>query len=165
MSKVDVTIALMIFVGAYSGSRDGIFLELFSFFGVLLGVLFGFKLMGWAMMEMERAFFIDEKALPYIAFTCIFFIVVFLVNFIGRFVKPPTGDGIPQAADKIGGAFIGFFRTAFMLSVILWLIDALQFDFPKDWFKDSWVFPLVADFAPATAHAISKIIPFFHDVF
>jgi uncharacterized membrane protein required for colicin V production len=53
LSKVDLTLSIIILVGAYSGFRDGFRAELFSLLTIFLGVLFGFKLMGMAMVYLE----------------------------------------------------------------------------------------------------------------
>jgi membrane protein required for colicin V production len=165
LSKVDITLALIILVGAYGGFRDGFLLELFSFLGILLGVLFGFKLMGWAMVLLAEEFTIDEKALPYIAFAGVFFVVLFIVNLFGRMLKVSADKSLLGHFDPFAGALLGLLRTAFMLSVLLWIFDSLKFHFPYGWAENSWVLPMIEDFAPGTAHGIGKIIPFFEDVF
>lgn len=164
MSKVDITLALIIMVGAYSGFRGGFLLELFSFAGILLGVLFGFKLMGWAMVVLAQEFHIDEKALPYIAFAAVFFAVLFIVNLTGKMINR-SDKSLLGKADGFAGAALGLLRTAFMLSVLLWIFDSLKFHFPEGWSENSWILPLIASIAPGTAHWIGEVIPFFDDVF
>ena len=165
MSKVDITLAIIILVGAYSGFKDGFLVELFSFLGILLGVLLGFKLMGWAMVLLAQKFNIDEKALPYIAFAGVFFIVLFLVNLTARSMKARLEKNLLGQLDSFAGALMGLLRTAFMLSVLLWVFDSLKFHFPHAWSKESWILPLVAEFAPTVAHTVSGILPFFKGIF
>ncbi len=164
MSKIDITLAIIILVGAYSGFRDGSRVEIFSLIAVFLGVLFGFKFMGSTMVYLEEEFFIDEFALPYIAFGAVFFLVVLLVNLAAKFLIEKYPDALLGMADPYVGAIFGLFRTVFMVSLVLWILESLQLHFPEDWIGDSWVLPMVANFAPDTFEAIGRIIPFFSDI-
>jgi len=165
LSKVDITLILIIFVGAYGGFKDGFVVELVSFVGILLGVLAGFKLMGWAMISLERNFHIDAKMLPYIAFAAVFFIVIFIVNLLVRLFRYKIERTWLGNLDQTAGGIVGFLRTAFMLSVLLWIFHSMKFSFPDHWTADSWVLPAVAELAPNITHGIGVILPFFRDVF
>lgn len=164
MSKVDITLAIIILVGAYSGFRDGSRVEIFSLVAVFLGVLLGFKLMGATMVYLEEEFFIDEFALPYIAFGAVFFLIVFCVNLVGKIILDRYPNALLGMADPYAGAIFGLLRTIFMLSLVLWILDSLKLHFPEEWIGDSWVFPMVANFAPDTFDAIGRVIPFFSDI-
>lgn len=164
MSKVDIILAIIILVGAYSGFRDGFRVELFSLFAVFLGVLFGFKLMGITMVYLEEEFFIDQYALPYIAFGAVFFLVLFIVNLVARILMRKYPEPILGMADPYAGALFGFLRTTFMLSLVLWIVRSLKLEFPPEWTDESWVLPMVADFATDTFEGIGNIIPFFSDI-
>jgi membrane protein required for colicin V production len=164
LSKVDITLAIVILVGAYSGFRDGFRVELFSLIAVFLGVLFGFKLMGVTMVYLEEEFFIDEFALPYIAFGAVFFLIIFCVNLVAKILMDKFKKPLLGLADPYAGAVFGLLRTTFMLSLVLWLLDSLKLHFPEDWVGDSWVFPMVAHFAPDTFEAVGNIIPLFSDI-
>jgi len=164
LSKVDVTLSIIILVGAYSGFRDGFRVELFSLLAIFLGVLMGFKLMGIAMVMLEQEFFIDEFALPYIAFGAVFFLVLFLVNLVAKILVEKYPEPLLGLADPYAAGILGLFRTAFMMSLILWILDSLKVHFPPDWTEDSWLWQKVAHFAPDTLRAVGSVIPFFADL-
>lgn len=165
MSKVDITLALLILVGAYGGFKEGFLMELISLLAIILGVLGGFKLMGWAMIELERQFHVDAKALPYIAFGAVFFIIVFLVNLLGKVIRLKINKSLLGWVDQAAGALLGLFKTAFMISVLLWIFHSLKFSFPETWTENSWIFPMVSELAPNVTHGIATILPFFEGVF
>jgi membrane protein required for colicin V production len=165
MSKVDLTLSIIILVGAYSGFKDGFLVEVFSILAILLGILFGFKLMGWAMISLERNFHVDAKALPYIAFAAVFFLIVFVVNLLTRYLDRKVDHTFLGRVDQAVGGLLGLFRTAFMLSVFLWIFHSMKFELPEHWTEDSWVLPMVAELAPDIVHGLGKIIPFFRGVF
>jgi membrane protein required for colicin V production len=164
LSKVDITLSIIILVGAYNGFRDGFRVELFSAIAVFLGVLLGFKLMGTMMVMLEEEHYIDEFALPYLAFGVVFFVVVLIVNLLAKLIMKRYPEPVLGLADPYAGGVIGLFRTAFMMSLVLLILDALKITFPDDWTQDSWLWQKVAHFAPDTLRALGGSIPFFSDI-
>jgi membrane protein required for colicin V production len=164
LSKVDITLSIIILVGAYSGFRDGFRVEIFSLVAILLGVLFGFKLMGYTMIVLEEEFFIDEFALPYIAFGCVFFFVLLLVNLVAKILMDKFPEPLLGLADPYAAGLVGLLRTSFMISLVLWILESLKIHFPPDWTTDSWLWQKVAKFAPDTLDDIGNLIPFFDDL-
>jgi membrane protein required for colicin V production len=164
LSKVDLTLAIIILVGAYSGFRDGFRVELFSLVAIFLGVLVGFKLMGTVMVLLEQEFFIDEFALPYLSFIGVFFVVLLVVNLLAKIIVNKYPEPLLGIADPYAGGVMGLLRTTFMLSLILWMLDSLKINFPADWTENSWLWQLVAHFAPDTLRAVGNVIPFFADL-
>ena len=76
MSGLDIAFVVLIVFGAVHGYREGFLLSLFSLIGVVLGIIGGFKLMGIALVFLIEKFDIDEKFLPYIAFTVVFLLIL-----------------------------------------------------------------------------------------
>ena len=87
MSKVDIVLALLVVLGAWSGYKEGFLMELISAAAIMLGVLGGFKLMGEGMIFLEEKFNADRSTLPYLSFAVIFIIIVVLVRLLGKLVK------------------------------------------------------------------------------
>jgi membrane protein required for colicin V production len=164
MSGVDIAITVFILLGAYSGFKQGFLLELFSLLGIFLGVLGGFKLMGWAMVLLADRFNVDQKVLPYIAFAVVFIGIVIVVNLIGRMLKMSVDKSFLGRLDQAAGAALGILKTIFMLSVVLWIMDSLNVDLDR-WNEGSWLYPRVAEFAPKVTTWVGKVVPFFKDVF
>ena len=165
MSKVDIALIIIILIGAFSGYKEGFLMELFSLLSLLLGVVGGFKLMGWAMLVLADQFDIDKKILPYIAFTVVFLVILIVVRLLGNLLKNSIDRSFLGKIDQIAGAFLGLLKTAFILSVLLWLIDSLKLSVPQDWSDDSWLLPKVAAIAPLVTSWLSEIFPVFKDVF
>lgn len=165
MSGIDIVLALLILLGAYHGYKAGFLLELFSLLAVILGVLGGFKLMGWAMVLLDQKINVDEKVLPYVAFGFVFVVIVIIVNLLGKAIKASANKSFLGSVDQPAGAFLGLLRTAFMFSVILWIVDSLKFKFLPHWTEGSWLYPTVAGFAPKMTNWIGEYFSFFKDVF
>jgi membrane protein required for colicin V production len=165
VSVADITIVIILLVGAYAGFKEGFLMELFSLLALLLGVLGGFKLMGWAMLYLADHFNVDKKVLPYVAFGVVFIAIVISVRLLGNMIKLSLDKSFLGRIDQVAGGFLGVIKTAFMLSILIWLVDSLRFKFPERWTEDSWLFPKVASFAPAVTGWIGEWFPIFRDVF
>ena len=165
MSIADIAICIIILVGAYAGYKEGFLMELFSFLALLLGVLGGFKLMGWAMLYLADHFNVDKNVLPYVAFAVVFIAIVILVRMLGNMIKLSLDKSFLGRVDQVAGGFLGIIKTGFILSVLIWLFDSLRFNFPDKWTADSWLFPKVATLAPSVTAWIGEWFPVFRDVF
>ena len=164
MSTADIALMAMILIGAYSGFKQGFLLELFSFGALLLGVLGGFKLMGYAMVFLAGRFDMDQKILPYVAFAAVFVAIVILVRLLGTLLKLSVSRTFLGPVDQAAGAGLGLLKATFMLSVSLWILDALDFNLPEKWTSHSWLLPRIESFAPQVTNWIGGYIPFFRDV-
>jgi membrane protein required for colicin V production len=165
MSKADITIAIIIMAGAYQGVKDGFILELISIFAILIGLLAGFSLMKWIMVNLEQKYHIDAHVLPYIAFATVFFIIVFSVNLLTKFISPKVDHEYLGKVDSAVGSVLGLIRSSFMLSIFLWIFHSMKMYLPDSWTESSWIFPIVQDFAPSITRTFGSIIPMFNDMF
>ena len=165
MSPLDIILAIIILGGAYGGYKDGFIPSLFSLIALVLGLLGGFKLMGWAMVFLANQYNVDQKVLPYLAFTFVFLIIVISVSLLGKFIKVAVNKSFLGPFDQIVGALLGLIKMTFMISVALWIGDSLKINFPERWAAKSWLHPITAGFAPKIADWISDILPVFDYIF
>ena len=164
MKLIDIILLVIIVGGGIQGFRSGFIVELFSLLGVFLGVLGGFKLMGFAMVMLSRRFNIDEKVLPYVAFAVVFLVIVIVVGLLGRMIKESVKQSLLGGVDQTAGAVLGVIRSVFMLSVMIWIADSLHFKALDQWAEDSLFYPRIARFAPKITDWVGDLIPFFRDV-
>jgi len=165
LSSLDIVLAIIILGGAYGGYKDGFILSLFSLIAIVLGLLGGFKLMGWAMVFLADKYNVDQKILPYLAFALVFLLIVILVGLLGRLIKVGVKKSLFGPLDSIIGALLGLIRMTFMVSIALWIGDSLKIDFPEEWTAKSWLHPITEGFAPKITDLISHILPGFDDIF
>lgn len=165
MSKVDIVLLIFIAFGAWSGYREGFLMEIISLSGIVLGIFLGFKLMGEGMILLEEKFNADRSTLPYISFIVTFLIVVLLVRLLGSLVKNSVDKSFLGTVDQALGAGLGAFRTLFMLSVVLWILDSLKLTPRTEWVEGSWLYPFTAHLAPKVADWFGQFIPVFKDIF
>ena len=155
----------MILLGAFFGYREGFLMELFSFAAIVLGVLGAFKLMGYAMVWLAAEFDINKTILPYLAFAVVFIVILIAVKMVGKILKVSIDKTFLGRVDQAAGAGLGLIKAAFLLSVSLWILDALDFDLPERWTSNSWLLPRIESFAPQVTVWIGDYVPFFKDIF
>jgi membrane protein required for colicin V production len=140
-------------------------MEIISLVGVMLGIFLGFKVMGEGMIFLEEKFNVDRTTLPYISFIVIFLLVVFGVRLLGALVKNSVDKTFLGSADQALGGALGVFRTLFMVSIVLWILDSLKLSPREEWVKGSWLYPFTANLAPAIAGWAGQFVPFFRGIF
>ncbi len=165
MNTVDFVLIAFVLLGAFSGYKKGFLMELITLFGLILGVLGGFKLMGHAMLLLDDRFNINEKVLPYLAFAVVFVVIIVVVSLIGKMIQSSLAETLLGSADKIAGGVLGVLKMAFMVSVVIWILDALQISFFDTMGEDSKLYALTATVAPTVTSWIAEVIPAFRDIF
>lgn len=165
MSTADIALILLILIGAFSGYRAGFLMELFSFAAIILGILGGFKLMGEAMVFLTDEFDINKTILPYVAFALVFIVILIGVRLLGKLIRMSIDKTFLGQVDQAAGAGLGLLKAAFLLSVCLWIMNALDFELPEKWTENSWLMPRIESFAPQVTLWIGEYFPLFKDVF
>ena len=165
MSKADLFLLVFLLIGAYSGYKEGFLMGVFSILAIVLGVLGGFKLMGWAMLYLQENLNADKAVLPYIAFILVFILIVIIVTLIGRTFKNSMDKSFLGSMDKAMGAVLGMFKTAFMFSILIWIAHSLKLSPPADWTDGSWIYPFTSRLAPGVSQWLGGFIPFFKEIF
>ena len=117
------------------------------------------------MLFLQDRFNADKSTLPYISFIAIFIIIVVLVRLLGRMVKHTIDKSFLGTVDQAMGAVLGAFKTLFMLSIALWIMDSLKITPRASWTDESWLYPFTAHVAPRTAEWIGGFVPVFKEIF
>ena len=63
------------------------------------------------------------------------------------------------------GLILGAFKTLFLISVVLWIVDSLEFNFKSEWTEGSRLYPFTAQLAPTLASWTGDFIPVFKEIF
>jgi len=165
LSKIDIFLLILMAIGAFNGYREGFLMELFSLVAIILGIFGGFKLMGEGMILLQDHFNADKRVLPYISFAVIFLIIVILVTWAGRLIKHVIDKSFLGRVDQTMGLVLGAFRTLFLLSVVIWIVDSLEVNIKSEWTEGSWLYPFTAQLAPTLASWTGDFIPVFKEIF
>ena len=165
MSKADIAIVLLLLVGAFQGYQSGFLMGLLTLVAIVLGIFGGFKLMGEGMLLLQREFNADKDVLPYLSFLLIFLLIVIGVSLLGRLVKTTLDKTFLGKVDQLFGALLGAFKWLFLMSVLLWIMDSLNYSLKEEWIEGSRVYPYTVDVAAQLAGWVSGFLPFFEEIF
>ena len=165
MNALDLILIVFFVIGMASGYRKGFLVSLFSLLAIFLGIIVSFKFMGAAMLTLNDHYNIDEKILPYVAFAVVFILVLIAVNLLGKLFKSSLDKTLLGSIDQLAGAVLGILKTAFMISVIFWILESMEVDFLDRWKEDSWAYTHVATVAPAVTAWVGGMIPEIGDLF
>lgn len=172
MNILDIILIIPIIWLMYCGFQKGFIIELSSLVALILGIYFAINFSYFASDFLARNFNIGEKYLSAFAFVFTFMLVVFVVFMIGKILEKFVDIILLGFVNKLVGAAFGIIKAAFLLSVILWIINS--FDFSKSIIKEntrqeSLLYGPIEQFAPMIVPKLSldKIksfeIPFIDD--
>jgi membrane protein required for colicin V production len=163
LSTVDIIIIIILALGAYSGYKKGLILELIAIVAFVLAIIGGFKLLHVGMEYISRVYEGFGSFLPFIAFLVLFVLILILVNMVGKILKKII-DWTPFGlVDNAAGAVIGIAKWALMLSILLWVMESLSIEIPGNLADNSKVLPWITGFAGQVGSFISTIFPSFEN--
>lgn len=161
MSAADIVIIILLIIGAYSGFKTGLILEIISILAFVLAIVGGFKLLHLGMDYVSRAYNGFGSLLPFVAFLVIFVLILILVNLIGKMLKKVI-DWTPLGVlDNFAGALIGIAKWALAISILLWVMSGLNIRLPDSVVSNSKILPYVMGFSAQVGSFISSIFPSF----
>jgi membrane protein required for colicin V production len=162
MVVVDFVILLLLGIGAYKGYKDGLLVTLISFLAFIIGILSAFKLLDSGMKFLGS--YVSGKMLPFITFIIIFGLVYLGILYFAKFLKSVLDYTLFGKFDAIAGALLGIIAMMFGVSLLIWLVDVIRLKDLLVFFKGSFFYPKLVDFAPMVVRWVSYVIPF-QDIF
>jgi membrane protein required for colicin V production len=164
LSILDIIIIVVLLLGAYSGYKKGLILEVISIVAFVLAIVGGFKLLHVGMEYIAKVYEGFGNLLPFVAFLVLFVLIIVVVNLIGTILKRII-DWTPLGIfDNVAGSLIGIVKSVLILSILIWLISGLNINIPGSFMDDSKLLPIVSGFSSRLSEFISTIFPSF-DVF
>ena len=146
-----ILIAVFIFAG-FRGYQKGFVSQLASLAGLLLGIWGAIKFSDFTAGLIKEHFHVTTEFLPLIAFAITFFGIVIAVHFIGKIVEGIFDLAFLGFANSILGVVFGVLKTAFILSIILVIIEKADTKvniMPKDIAEKSLFYRPIERLAPS----------------
>jgi membrane protein required for colicin V production len=163
LSTADIILLVILVLGAYSGYKKGLILELIAILAFILAIIGGFKLLHIGMEYVSKVYDGFGNFLPFVAFLVLFVLILIIVNMAGNILKKII-DWTPFGVlDNFAGAVIGVIKWALMLSIVLWVMTSLSINLPEFFTKNSKILPIITGFAGQVSHFISTIFPSFEN--
>mgnify|MGYP005863825131 CR=1 FL=1 len=122
---------------------------------IILGVYFMdpvSKMLAEQLDEMTFAF-------PIIAFLIVFVITLLIVNIAGWILKKMMDIILLGAVDSIAGAILGIVKSAFFISLFIWLSFQFDLKMPREWRAKSEYLQYIEPMAPVVISVLEPLVP------
>lgn len=151
MNYIDIILCIPLVWSLYKGFTKGLITEAASLVAFGLGVWGGIHFSELCAAKLSGWFNRHSEYLPVISFALVFLLIVLLVYFIAKLVQRMVEGMALSAFNKIGGAVFGSLKFALIMSVLIFVIDAVEKSYPVVSFE--------AKKASLLYEPISKIAP------
>ncbi len=159
MNYIDIILCIPLVWGLYKGFTKGLIIEAATMVAFALGVWGGVHLSDFLANKIHDWFNWQSKYLPIISFALTFLLIVIVVYFIAKLIQRMADGMALSAINKIGGAIFGALKFAMVMSVIIFMIDAVEESYPMISFKtkeESLLYKPIGKVAPTLIPALNK---------
>lgn len=126
MNFLDIIFVIPLLWGAYKGFSKGLVLEMASFVALGLGVWGGLKFSYVSAEYLSKLFDISVKLMPLISFSVVFIIIVVAVFLLAKLLQSILKKAALGLINRLLGLVFGVLKFAFILSIILNLINVFN---------------------------------------
>lgn len=160
---IDIVTFLVLVWAVFKGMKNGLLMAVFSFAGLLLGVLAALKFSAVVALWLEGTVNVSARWLPFLAFLLVFIGVILLVNTVGKMLESTAEWASLGWINK--GAGIVFYSVIFLLtwSVFLFYLDKLSL-LSDNAIESSVTYPIIAPWGPLALEWAAEILPVFKNV-
>lgn len=158
MNVLDIIFLVPILWLGYRGFQKGFIIELSSLVALILGIYIAINFSGFTASWLTDNFDISQKYLTIISFVVTFIAVVFGVFMVGKILEKFIDILLLGFINKIAGSAFGIVKAAFLISVVLWIINSLdpgEYIIKNETRKGSTLYGPVESLAPAIIPKLS----------
>ena len=151
MNIIDIVIACLLLFGLFIGFRRGLFVELTSLVGLVLGVYGAIHFSHFLSNFLESKVKWDASMIQVVAFAGTFIIIVMALVLLGKALTKIAETIMLGFFNKMLGAIFGALKYALIISVVLLIFSEFNKTFKfmdKSKTKDSVLYEPVKNFAP-----------------
>ena len=130
MSILDIALLTLLVLGLVRGFMRGFFVEIASLVALIAGVYGAFHFSNFAASFLKERVQWDENTVNIVAFIITFVIIVFTIALAGKALTKIANFAMLGLLNKILGALFGGLKIAFVLSVILLVLDRIPGNIP-----------------------------------
>jgi membrane protein required for colicin V production len=163
MNYIDIVLCIPLVWGLYKGFTKGLIIEAASMMAFGLGVWGGIHFSDYLAIKLREVFNWQSSYLPIVSFAVTFLVIIIVVYFIAKLIQSLVEGMALGVFNKIGGAIFGVLKYALIMSVIIFMIDAVEKSYPVVSFKtkeESLLYKPIGKVAPLLIPALSKNLSF-----
>jgi len=151
MNYIDIILCIPLVWGLYKGFTKGLVIEAASLVAFGAGVWGGIHFSDYSAAKISEWFSWQSPYLPIVSFAITFLIIVIVVYFIAKLIQRMVEGMALGAINKIGGAIFGSLKFALVMSVIIFVLNAIEKSYPVISFeakKGSLLYEPISKIAP-----------------
>ena len=159
MNYLDILLCIPLVWGLYKGFTKGLIIEAATMIAFGLGVWGGINFSNYVAVKISTGFDWHSPYLPVISLAVTFLAIIIIVYFIAKLIQRMVEGMALSAVNKIGGAVFGALKFAMVMSVVIFMIDALEESYPMISFKtkqESLLYKPIGMIAPTLIPALDK---------
>ena len=151
MNFIDLIFIVLLLWSAYRGFAKGFILQLSTLAALLLGILGAIEFSDLTARILTNNFNVSSNYLNIIAFAVTFIIIVIAVHLLAKVIEKLIQAIALGFINRILGILFGVVKTAFIISIILVLVNKAnnKYNFlPRKNINNSYLYQPLSDFAP-----------------
>lgn len=161
MSTIDIVIAVILLFGLVKGYMKGLFVEITSLVGLILGVYGALHFSFFLSNILKDNVSWDESMIQIVAFAGTFIIILLALVFLGKALTKIAETIFLGFFNKLLGAVFGVLKYALILSIVFLIYDQINSSLKflnKEKAKESVLYEPVRDLAPTIFPNMVKVV-------
>ncbi len=130
MNYIDIILCIPLVWGLYKGFTKGLIIEAASLVAFGCGVWGGIHFSDFVAARIGTTFHWNSPYLPIISFAVTFLAIIILVYFIAKLIQKMVDGMALSTINKICGAAFGALKFAMVMSVLIFVMDAVEKSYP-----------------------------------
>ncbi len=126
MNTIDIIIGIILLVGTVNGFMKGLFVEVTTLVGLVLGVYGAIHFSYFLGNFLESSVNWDQSMIELVSFAGTFLIILAALVFLGKAMTKVADTLALGFFNKIVGAIFGFLKYALILSIVLLVYDQIN---------------------------------------
>lgn len=123
MSYIDILLIIPLLWGAYKGFTKGFIIQISTLAALMLGIYGGIKFSESVSVYLQGYIEVNYRVLMLISFALTFLLIVIAIHFLAKVLEKFISLIALGFFNKLFGAIFGLLKTAFILSVVLVIIN------------------------------------------
>ncbi len=130
MNYIDIVLCIPLVWGLYKGFTKGLIVEAATLVAFGLGVWGGLYLSDACAQKIKELTHWSSPYLPIISFAITFLGIVIIIYFIAKLIQKMAEGMALGPINKIGGALFGSLKFALVMSVMIFVMNAVEKSYP-----------------------------------
>ena len=123
MNYIDIILIIPLLWGIYKGFSKGFIIQFATLGALILGIYGGIKFSESVSAYLQGFIEVDYQVLMLISFALTFLLIVIAIHFLAKALEKFVSLVALGFVNKLFGAIFGLLKTAFILSVVLVIIN------------------------------------------